>query len=218
MASERIGIVVGLAAEARLARLTGCLVAIGGGTPDGAAQASRHLIAQHVTMLVSFGLAGGLDPMMRPGDLIVPEHVLTNGFRLATSASVNDWLGGTTGHSLLGSDRIAVTRDDKRRLFLSTGCAAIDLESGPAGMVAAEAGVAFGVLRAICDPGSRTLPPAALAALDGRGIIGLGRVLGSILRHPRQIPALLALARDAAAARQALISRAVQCGSTAGIR
>jgi adenosylhomocysteine nucleosidase len=59
-------------------------------------------------------------------------------------------------------------------------------------------------VRAVCDPADRDLPPAALAALNSAGVIGLGRVLASLLRAPRQLPLLLGLARDASAARRTL--------------
>ena len=35
------------------------------------------------------------------------------------------------------------------------------------------------------------LPPAALVAMKPDGGIALGRVLGSLLRHPLQVPALI---------------------------
>ena len=204
--SERIGIVVGLAAEARIARRSGCLIETGGGTPDGARAAARRLLARNVTTLVSFGLAGGLDPLLRPGDVIVPEWVITRDHRIATDPAFNASIGGPTPHALLGADGIAVSVDDKRRAWLTTGCAAVDLESGAVALVAEEAGRPFAVLRAICDPAERDLPPAALAALDRRGAIGLGRVIASVIAHPGQVAALLALARDAAAARRALLT------------
>lgn len=54
------------------------------------------------------------------------------------------------------------------------------------------------------------MPPAALAALDARGAIGLWRVLASIAAQPMQLPGLFALAADAAAARRSLVSRVRQ--------
>ena len=72
--------------------------------------------------------------------------------------------------------------------------------------VAARHHLPFAVLRAICDPAERDLPPAALVALDQAGAIGLWRVLVSLARAPQQLPGLLALARDAAAARRALLA------------
>jgi adenosylhomocysteine nucleosidase len=71
--------------------------------------------------------------------------------------------------------------------------------------VAAEHGLPFAVVRAICDPAERDLPAAALIALDQKGAIGLLRVLGSLLRQPSQLPSLLGLARDTARAQRTLI-------------
>ena len=65
MASERVGVVVGLKAEARIARKLGWDIAIGGGGVVGAAKAVDVLIGRGATALVSFGLAGGLDPSDR---------------------------------------------------------------------------------------------------------------------------------------------------------
>ena len=77
--TQRVGtvIVVGLRAEALLARRLGVPVVIGGGTAAGAeAAARRAVVAAGATALVSFGLAGGLDPGLRPGALVVPTAVL----------------------------------------------------------------------------------------------------------------------------------------------
>jgi adenosylhomocysteine nucleosidase len=105
----------------------------------------------------------------------------------------------------LGADGIAVTSKVKRHLFLATGCAAVDLESGSVAMMAERHALPFCVLRAICDPAERDLPPAALGALNDAGAIGLLRVIGSMIARPSQIPALVRLGRDAAAARTALV-------------
>jgi adenosylhomocysteine nucleosidase len=113
-------------------------------------------------------------------------------------------LGGATCGVLLAGESIAVTAGEKRALRDQSGAAAIDLESGAVADVAARHGIPFAVLRAVCDPAERDLPPAALAALDEKGAIGFLRVGISVLRQPRQIPSLLALAGDAARARRAL--------------
>ena len=207
MAFDRIGAVVGLTAEARIARRLFGAVAVGGGTPAGAEAAARRLIGQGVSGLVSFGLAGGLDPLLRPGAVIVPDAVMTKGQQLDTDPDLNARLGGATPHALFGGEGIAATATAKQHLFVATGCAAIDLESGAVALVAQAHGLPFSVLRAICDPAERDLPPAALCALSDAGAIGLLRVIGSILAHPGQLPALMGLGRDAQAARRALMAR-----------
>lgn len=204
---DRIAVVVGLQAEAKLARPLGWTVAIGGGSAAGAATAARSAVAEGAAALVSFGLAGGLDPALDPGALLVPDAVHTAGRRLPTDPALSARLGGATGHCLLGAGAIVAQADDKRRLFAETGAAAVDLESGAVAQVAAEHGLPFAVLRAVCDPAWRSLPQAALWALNAQGGIGIGRLLFSVLADLGQIPDLLALARDAAAARRALRRR-----------
>lgn len=182
----------------------------GGGTPVGAGMAANRLIAEGATALVSFGLAGGLDPALRPGTIVVPTFVLSDRERLATDAGLAAWFGGLTDHVLLAGYGVVSDVAAKRGLFEQSGAHAVDLESGPVGRIAGTYGVPFVVVRAICDPAERALPPAALVAVDSDGGIGFGGVLRSILRQPGQIAALLALARDASHARQALIGATVR--------
>jgi len=204
--------VTGFAAEARVARLAGWPVAIGGGTTAGAVDAARALIEAGATGLVSFGLAGGLDPALAAGTLIVAEAVIVDGRTWRTDHGLNARLGGVTGHLCLGLDRAAVSGAEKRHLRRETGAALVDMESGAIAEIATRAGVPFAVLRAVCDTAHRDLPHAALVALDGGGGLAFRRIVRSVLPRPSQIGALLGLARDAAAARGTLRARAIQIG------
>jgi len=199
-----IGFVVGLTAEARLLRGSGFLVGVGGGTPAGAERAAEELIEQGAGALISFGLAGGLNPGFLPGALLVPKRVLSGNTSFVCNPGLVAWLGGANLEIMLAGTAIAATSVAKAALFATNRADAIDLESGAVARVALAHGLPFAVLRAVADPAARNLPPAALIALDGGGRIGLLRVLGSVVGNPGQVPGLLALARDAAAARRAL--------------
>lgn len=180
----------------------------GGGTPEGAEAAAERLAARGVAGLVSFGLAGGLDPALPAGAIVVPVAVLDGADRYPTDPALSSRFGdGGGGGTLLAAGRVVAEAASKAALFARTGALAVDLESGAVARVAARHGLAFAVLRAVCDPASRTLPPAALVALGAGGAILPFRVAGAVLRRPGQIPALIALARDAAAARRALLVR-----------
>ncbi len=203
----KLTVVVGLKAEARLARRLGLPVVVGGGTAAGAAEAVARAVAGDAAGLLSLGLAGGLDPAARPGLLLVPASVLCDGQWRAADPALLAWLGGVTPHRLLAADAPAVDAGDKQRLWQETGATAVDLETAAVVRAAAAHRLPFAVLRVVCDPAERTLPPAALVALDARGAIGLARVAWSIARQPRQVPALLRLAGDAAAARRVLRRR-----------
>jgi adenosylhomocysteine nucleosidase len=201
-----LGFVTGLAAEARLLRNLPVLTGIGGGAPEGAARAARCL-AGKVQGLISFGLAGGLDPALPPGAIIIPREILSGTTRYACDDGLSTKLGGFTHSRLLAGTGIAASVKVKSLLRAESQAVALDLESGAVAAVAAEHGLPFAVLRAIADPAERALPEAALLALDAKGAIAVPAVIRSLLRNPAQLPQLVRLARDAAAARQALVAR-----------
>jgi adenosylhomocysteine nucleosidase len=115
---------------------------------------------------------------------------------------------------MMSAKQVAETQSDKAALFERTKAEAIDLESGAVARVAAARKLPFAVLRAVADPAQRDLPPAALIALNGAGEIGFLSVLGSVAKNPAQIPALIALAQDAAKARAALIRKLQEIRTT----
>jgi adenosylhomocysteine nucleosidase len=205
MSAPIIGFVTGLTAEARIAARCGGLLRAGGGTPAGAELGARQLVAEGAGALVSFGLAGGLDPALRPGALVVPAEVIDAGVIFAADLVLSARFGGMTVHRLLAAEAVVTDAAAKWRAAQANGAQAVDLESGAVARVASEHSLPFAVVRAICDPAERDLPPAALIALDHKGAIGLIRVLGALLRQPGQLPNLLGLARDAARAQRTLI-------------
>ena len=206
-----IGFVVGLEAEAQIARRFGCPVAVGGGGAAGAAQAAAALAGQGVTHLVSFGLAGGLAPGLAAGSILIPERVIgPAGEVWPVDPSLAARFGSPHGAMLAVSDIIA-DAPAKSALWQLTGAMAADIETGSVAAV----GLAFAVLRVICDPAERSLPPAALTALDAAGRIRPAALFRSLARHPGQLGGLIALGRDAAAARRALLDRVRQIGPLA---
>jgi len=208
MDRSKIGFVTGLLAEAAILRGTGFLAAAGGGTPSGAARAAESLIGQEgAQALISFGLAGGLAPDLRPGALIVPVAIIEGQSVFPCDYALMEFLGGQTARPILAGSAIAATASDKAILFKSTKAAAIDLESGATARIAGRQGIPFAVLRAIADPAHRNLPRAALIPLNEDGSINLPAILAATLTHPQDIPALIATAIDAARARAALSVR-----------
>ena len=161
---------------------------------------------------MSFGLAGGLDPGLRPGVVIVARDVLLDGARFAADVALGAAFGGITGQTVLAGTAVVADAVAKRALFAATGAQVVDLESGAVVAVARGYGLPFAVVRAVCDPAERDLPPAALVALGSDGGIGLMAVVGSVVRRPGQIAGLLALGRDAFLARRGLVGVVARFG------
>ena len=159
--------------------------------------------------LISFGLAGGLHPGLRPGALVIPDVVLSQDGHWPTHPPLAARLG-QVGGALFSGGTVVVTAAEKEALFARTGAAAVDLESAAVAEAAGRHALPFAVLRAICDPASRSLPRAALVALDPDGKISTGAVMREAMKHPAEFAALIVLGTDAARARRALVRRVKQ--------
>lgn len=196
----------GLAAEARVARAAGFQVIVGGGDP-GRTETLVEDAAQEAKCLVSFGVAGGLAPHLKPGDVILSAEVIGDDRRWRAPAGFHRSVAGLARQigaidgPVLGSRDILATEEDKARAWFDSGAIAVDLESAIVARAAEVAGIPFLVLRTIADPARRELPPAALIPLAQDGTPALIRVVAEVLRRPRQIAALFGLARET---RQAL--------------
>ena len=196
----------GLAAEARIARAAGFQVIVGAGDPQRTA-ALVEAAVQHAKFLISFGIAGGLAPHLRPGDVILSAEIIGDNRRWRPDERFQGEVGdlarriGAVEGPVLGASGILATEDDKARAWRDTGALAVDLESAIVAQAADAAGIPFVVLRTIADPATRALPLAALIPLAEDGTPAFARVLAEIVRRPRQIAALVGLARET---RQAL--------------
>lgn len=206
------GILVGLKAEAKLIRhvFPHAAIAASGATRTGAQREAARLAACGADCLLSFGLAAGLDPALPPGTLILPERVMAWGASYACDPTLRHILGagqtGVLGSALLHSDTVVLDAAEKAHLFATSQCASLDMESGFLARAAEEAGLPFAVLRVVCDPASRSLPPVAGTVLSPDGGLNIKALLGSLLRHPGQISGLIGLGKDAGRARTAMLT------------
>ena len=164
------------------------------------------------SLVVSWGLCGGLDPRLRPGDLILGAEVVSDEGAVRTdqaaTLSLAQRLAGAGARlvveRLAASDAPVLTAAAKSDLRRATGAAGVDMESQIAGRYALEQRIPFAILRAVADPADRDLPPLALRAVAADGGIHVQRVIGALIRSPGQFSGLRAAARDSRAAFQAL--------------
>lgn len=213
-----IGVVVGMQSEARL--LPGYRVVCSGGNPDQARALAEQLLAEGARGLVSFGIAGGLDPRLKPGDLLIGSGVETDSAILpadqAWQQRLQQGLPDAVTGLVHGSSVIAATPEQKRRLHAGAQALAVDLESAAVALACAKAGRPFAVLRTIADPADRAIPALALSALgpDGRPLIG--NVIKGLLRRPGDLPGLIAVGLDTGKALRSLDGAVRRLGPALG--
>jgi hopanoid-associated phosphorylase len=198
-----IGIVVGMQSEAALLA-PGAMVVCSGGRPARAEELVRYLIEAGAEGVVSFGVAGGLDPRLVPGDLVIGTEVDLGGASLKADQEWAKRLHNALPKSHMGivcsAQDAVLTPAAKASLQAESGGLTIDLESGAVAEACAAAGRPFAVIRAVADPAERAIPEFALKGLAEDGRTKALPVILGLLGRPHQLPALLGLARDNRAA------------------
>lgn len=188
------------------------MIGVSGPGAAGAERMAEQLVAQGATALISWGMAGGLDPGIPTGTLVIADRVVTaqgyvyfadTGWRQRIRSALSP---GVLVHEagLFASERLVATPAEKATLRDRYAAGAVDMESGGVGSVASRHGLPFLVLRVIVDPATVALPGAFVKIVEGAGRLR-PRVLINLLRcRPRALWPLLELAWKARVATQTL--------------
>jgi len=197
-------IVTGLVQEARIAMGPGLTVICSSSDP----RQLRALLAgfdpSSVRGVISFGVAGGLDPSLESGDVVVASEVTAGDKTWHAASELTEELLASAGlgrqrvvrGGLAGAEQVVAAQSSKAALRSETGAAAVDMESHIAAAYAAAANLPFAALRVISDPATRALPALATNAIKPNGDIDLRKILGGIARNPLTIRALYSAGRD----------------------
>lgn len=166
-----LGILCGMADEARtLGRWRTdprVIVRLSAGRTDRAEAAVAEMRAAGVCGLLSWGVCGGLDPALTPGDLVECDP----GAVFAAEAIVAD--------------------PEAKAVAFAAGARIVDLESA----AVARSGLPGLSIRAVLDEAGFALPPPALVPLRKDGRPDVARIVLTILRRPGSLPAMAGLTR-----------------------
>ena len=202
--SRPVLIVTGLVQEARIAAGPGMTVVCSSSDPQQLRALLTVFDPTTIRGVISFGVAGGLDPTLKSGDVVVATEVLAGDARWLAGLPLNDDLIASVGLGrrrivrgrLAGAEEVVVHRHVKAALHSETGAAAVDMESHIAADYAAKAGLPFAALRVVSDPAHRALPPLAMAAIKPNGDIDLRKIMRSVVRNPMTLRDLVSTGID----------------------
>ena len=128
-------------------------------------------------LVISWGLCGGLDSRLRPGDLIIGSEVVSHGesirtdefVRLSIERRLIDAGARVAVGGFAGAKAPVLTAHAKAKLRRATGAAAVDMESLSAGRFALAQRARFAILRAVSDPADQDLPLLVRKVVDSEG-------------------------------------------------
>jgi hopanoid-associated phosphorylase len=201
-------VAAGMAFEARIAKGSG-VRAIYGQKRDAYIRKLHDLARAGARGIISFGVAGGLSPALKPGDVVIASSVVTAKASFSTDARWSQSLQNAIKHAVSGlrifaADATVMTVLEKEALWKGTGAAAVDMESGAAAEVAEHYGLPFAVLRVIIDPAHRSIPVSAAVGARENGTTDGLAVLRSLMRRPGDLSEIIRLADDARRANRSL--------------
>jgi len=199
---------VGLAFEARIASGPGVVVVCRNSEREFAASLQQAL-KRGCRSIISFGVAGGLAPHLRPGNWVVGSSIVdaerAHPTDRAWSQKILAMIPGAEHRPIAGVDRAVANPDAKRRMHAETGAAVVDMESHLVARLASMHGLSFAAVRVVIDPAHRVVPDAALAGMRPDGGTSVMAVMRELITGPSQLSGLLRIAYDAYAARRALL-------------
>jgi adenosylhomocysteine nucleosidase len=204
-------IVTGLVQEARIAAGPGMIVICSSSDPQQLRALLATLDSTTFRGVVSFGVAGGLDPSLKTGDVVVATEVMAGDTKFLADMALNEEMIASAAlkrsrvtrrrrrvvrGGLAGVERVVAASSCKAALHSETGAAAVDMESHIAAAYAAQAGLPFAALRVISDPAHRALPELAQNAIKPNGDICMRTIMRGVVRNPKTLKELVSTGID----------------------
>ena len=175
-----------------------------GSDPDRLRRRLAGLDTTGLRAVISFGIAGGLDPSLHPGDIVVATAVIAEtgawkmpkGVVSAMADRVRASGISVAQGALVGVEEPVLLPSEKAAIRRETDAIAVDMESHIGAAYAAANDLPFAAIRVISDPAIRALPPLAKQALKADGRVDFGAVATGLARAPSEISKLLRAGGD----------------------
>ena len=138
-----------------------------------------------IAAILVCGVAGGLDPMLAVGDVILDDP----------TGLVADSIPHRRG-SIHSATRIVSSPAEKAELFSQTGALAVDMEQEAVRNFTTGLGIPVVGIRAISDTADQTLDPVIARFVDDWGFPKPGSIAMHLIRRPSLIPYLRRLNKN----------------------
>jgi hopanoid-associated phosphorylase len=198
-------VITGLAQESRIAAGPGVShIVCSGSDPVRLRTQLSRLDASGLRAVISFGIAGGLDPSLHSGDVVVATAVMAEQGAWKVPPAVVSAMAGrvrasgipVTEGALVGVEAPVLLPTTKAEMRAATDAIAVDMESHIGAAYAAEHALPFAAVRVISDPAERALPSLAKGALKPDGRVDFAAIFSGLARAPSEFSTLLRAGGD----------------------
>lgn len=148
----------------------------------------RETPIEPVDCWISMGLAGGLRPGLKVGDVLHGTVVLRDE---ACSLPVATLPESIDGSILYCSKKPLCAVEEKRSAFEQTGADAVDMESGAVAQWAHQRKERFSFIRVISDGALEPIDPNMMRCLNEDGLPSVQAALAMAARKPWLLPAMM---------------------------
>jgi len=199
----------------------GLYVFYAGMGPVNAANAAQTLLGLKVDALVSWGVAGSLDPDLVAGDIVLPVDVLdVEGQIFPVNREWHTALKNSLNHPDIYSEGKLVSTHNvqqdvrlKSELYQATQAMAVDMESAAVAKVAFTANKPFVVIRTIFDTVAMSIPASSTNATNQYGQVSMLKLITGLIRTPTELLQYPKLVNSFAKAKTSLRRVVEQCGN-----
>jgi purine-nucleoside phosphorylase len=157
--------------------------------------------APRPNLVISTGLAGALQPGLKPGDLLIGEDSDSAFLKRLENVSGFAWKRGR----IATVDSVMATSAAKARLAEQTSAHVCDMETARIAAICSHHNLRFAAIRVVSDSLAFEMPvPPDVLANPSTGKPNLPALAAYLLRHPTKIPDFFQMVADASLAKKRL--------------
>ena len=189
--SLKIGIVVGLKSEEKsIPKNNNIFVARGYGQE--AYGAAKKVLKNNIDLIISFGLAGGMNPEIKNSDIIIPKKIFNEKFRFyKTSSFFNSYLEKKCKEKVISKVNLITSQKILNKKMNTSLIDAVDMEADFVFKAAREHKVAFSSVKVIFDDLKNPIPNFLISTINTKGQLKSLNLFFLILKKPYRIKNLI---------------------------
>jgi adenosylhomocysteine nucleosidase len=156
----------------------------GMGRHNAATSFRRALSDVRPRLVITAGFAGGLNPDLKVGTVVFDQD-----YDAGLGGNLLSW--GAVQGAFHCARRVAVTAVEKKELWKSTGCDAVEMESAVIRTICHEEKIPSATIRVISDAANEDLPLDFNALMTPADRINYFKLAWKVLSGPQKIPQLM---------------------------